>query len=173
MCPPTARADWIIYTDASSISEIIAAVAFKGTPAGFKSASEAFSAKVPSVWKHQSRCANRIYGFELLAPVAFLWTWRRGLAGKKVIIFIDNNAALSALIRGDSVSGIAAALVAAFWFIAHEANICIWLARVSSKLNVAGLPTRYRKILSQNKPTLKFKNLFQLLPASLRWRVVV
>ena len=172
MCPPTARADWIIYTDASSISEIIAAVAFKGTPAGFKSASEAFSAKVPSVWKHQSRCANRIYGFELLAPVASLWTWRKELAGKKVIIFIDNNAALSALIRGDSVSGISAALVATFWFIAQEANIWTWLARVRSKLNIADLPTRYQKILTQNKPALNFKNLFNLLSDSLRWRVI-
>ena len=80
--PPTSRADWVVYTDASSISEIIAVVAFEGTPTGYRSVSEAFSARAPSVWKRQFRYTRIIYGFELLAPVAFLWTWRTKLAGK-------------------------------------------------------------------------------------------
>ena len=110
--PPSIRAAWIIYTDAASLAEIISAVAFKGAPSGFRSVSAAFTSTVPTVWKSQFRLTNIIFGFELLSPAAFPWTWRRELAGKRVTISIDNSAALPALIRGDSVSGVAEALVA-------------------------------------------------------------
>ena len=124
------------------------------------------------MWKRRFRFTNSILGFELLAPVDYLWTWRKEIAGKRVIIFIDNSAALSSLIRGDSVSGIAAALAATFWLIAQEANICIWLARGRPKLDIADIPTRYAAANCQKIPDLKFKNLFHILPSSLRWRVV-
>ena len=94
------------------------------------------------------------------------------LSWKRVIIFIDNSAAVAALVRGDSISGIDASLVAVFWRIAREANICIWIDRVLSRLNIPDLPTRRAKIACHGREALSFKNLIHLLPASLSWRVV-
>ena len=164
---PSTRAYWIVYTDASPKAEIIDDDAvFQGSTSGFRTVSEAFSATSPEVWKRQFRQTTRIFCFELLAPVAFLWAIRKALSGKRIVICIDNSAALASLIRGVSVSGIAAALVAVFWHIAHEANICIWIARVRSKLIIAHIPTRHVRIICQKKRSFSFRNLLQLLSAS-------
>ena len=106
-------------------------------------------------------------------PVDYVWTRRNELSRKRLIIFIDNSAALSALIRGDSISGIAAALVAVFWYLAQQYNICIGPARVGSNLNIADLPTRHVRIAFLGEKLSSFTNLFQLLSDILRWRIAV
>ena len=169
----SSMADWVFYTDADSLAGIIDAVDFQGTPSGFRAVSEAFASTVPEVWMRQFRYTNCIFGFGLLAPVAFLLTWMTVLAGKRVIVFIHNSAALSALIRGDSISGISTALVDVFWRISQEDNLRIWIARVRPNLNISDLTARHVRISCQKKKALSFKNLFQLLPDILRWRVVV
>ena len=167
---PNAQTDLVVYTDAATSSQIIAALSFTGGPGGHRRIIDAFASKVPDLRQQQFRDSNMIFGFELLTPVAFLWTNRLKLTGKRIIIFIDNSAALSALIRGDSTHPMAAALTAAFWHTAHKYNICVWLGRVSSKLNIADLPTRLVKVQIPHKPIKNFSTLFQLLTLCLRWK---
>ena len=145
----------------------------QGTYTGFRTVSETYASPAPGVCNRQYRKPNSIFGLELLAPVAFLYNWRKVLSGKRIIIFVDKSASLSALIRADSFPGGSAALLAVFWNIEHEANICIFLSRCRYKLNIAELPTRRVSIICRKMKSLSFKNLFRILPDSLRWRVVV
>ena len=167
---PDAQADLIVYTDAATGSQIIAAFSFAGGPGGRRRILDAFASRVPNLRQQKFRDGNMIFGFELLTPVDFLWANRNKLAGKRIILFIDNSAALSALIRGDSTHPMAAALTAAFWHTARKYNICIWLDRVSSKLNIADLPTRHAKVQLPRKPIKNFSTRFQIPALCLRWK---
>ena len=93
------------------------------------------------------------------------------LAGIRVIIFIDNSPASSSHIRGGSVYGIAAALVAVFGHMAQEFNICIWLARASPKLNISDPATRNVRITSQEKRDNNAPRLSHHMASGLRRRI--
>ena len=71
-----------------------------------------------------------------------VYRFRATLRNRAITIYTDNNAALAALINGDSSPTAAFALVAVFWFLAASYNIAIWLERVETKRNIADLPTR-------------------------------
>ena len=60
------------------------------------------------------------------------------------IFFIDNDAALSALIRGTAEDQTASLLISIFWRICTENRITPWLERVCSKNNPADDPSRGR-----------------------------
>ena len=85
---------------------------------------------------------STIFGLELIAIVLAIYHARATLRNRAVVIYTDNNAALAALINGDSSSLAAYALIAVFWFLAASFNIAIWLERVETKRNIADLPTR-------------------------------
>ena len=159
---PAAQADFTFYTDAATSSRLMAAVAIEGDQLGFEAAAEASTSSVPPLWIRQFLATNEIFGMGLLPPVAFLWTRRAQLANKRITIYIDNSAALSALIRGGSLSPIDAALVAVSWHTSRKFNISVWIARVASAKNIAD-PTRLARIASQRAPDQKFRTLIQLL----------
>ena len=77
-----------------------------------------------------------------MALVMSVYRFRATLRNRAITIYTDNNAALAALINGDSSPTAAFALVAVFWFLAASYNIAIWLERVETKRNIADLPTR-------------------------------
>ena len=56
-------------------------------------------------------------------------------------MYIDNNNALAALIRGDINAADAADMVAVFWSALVSLGIDARLGRVGSKLNIADVPT--------------------------------
>ena len=85
---------------------------------------------------------SAIFGLELSAIVLAIFRLRTIVRNCSIVIYTDNNAALAALINGDSSSGAAFALIAVFWFLAASYNIAIWLERVETKRNIADLPTR-------------------------------
>ena len=66
--------------------------------------------------------------------------------GKSLAIYVDNNCALSSLVRGTAKSEVLANLVQLFWFYAEKYNIKIWLERVHSAKNIADVPTRNKRI---------------------------
>ena len=167
---PDAQAGLIVYTDAATSSQIISAFSFAGGPGGRRRILDAFASKMPILRQQQFRDSNMIFGFEIPTLVAFLWTNRNKLAGKRIILFVGNSAALSALIRGDSTRPMADALTAALWHTSRKYNICIWLGRVSTKLNIADLPTRHAKVQLPHKPIKNFSTLFQLLTLCSRWK---
>ena len=86
-----------------------------------------------------------IYGLELYAVVASVFSLRYHLRGKTLSIYIDNNASLSALIKGDSCSIRVGRLISFLWYLSAAFDITLWLERVSSALNIADLPSMRSK----------------------------
>ncbi len=68
--------------------------------------------------------------------------WAERLRGRRVILFVDNDAAKECLIKGTTKSKASAKLVANFWCKASEAELFIWVERVASASNPADAPSR-------------------------------
>ena len=64
------------------------------------------------------------------------------LAGKRVVVFIDNTAALNTTIKGWSRRQDANAFVHQVWLVSARAGIDAQWEYVPSKLNIAGSPSR-------------------------------
>ena len=79
---------------------------------------------------------------ELLAiPVAFR-TWEGHLAGRDVVVFIDNEPAKDALIHGISSSLQSSLLVRYTRILCARAAVGAWYERVASPSNIADDPSR-------------------------------
>jgi hypothetical protein len=74
-------------------------------------------------------------------PVA-LETWRLRLANRNVLIFVDNDSAKDAMIRGDSKHPASAAFVDSARRVAAEIAAGVWYARVASPSNIADAASR-------------------------------
>jgi len=68
--------------------------------------------------------------------------WRERWRGRRIIAFVDNDAARFALIKGSTQSSASAAMVARFWSSEVDLESYIWLERVTSASNVADGPSR-------------------------------
>ena len=55
---------------------------------------------VPKFWRRRFHSKNEIMGSEMLALIAFLWANRPYIRVKRINLYIDNNAAANAIIRG-------------------------------------------------------------------------
>lgn len=144
--------DFVIYSDAATSSNRIAALLFTGGQKGDPIVLLEACSGVPKAWNEAFHKTNLIYGLELLALLGFIYMNRALLANCTVNIYIDNNNALASVIRGDSNTTIIADMVAVFWRALVALGIDVWLGRVGSKLNIADIPTR-------DKPRLPFKVL--------------
>ena len=85
---------------------------------------------------------SAIYGLELFAVSATVFTMRYRLRGCSVAIFVDNNAALCALIRGDSLSAPVSRHISFIWYLSATFAIALWCERVASALSIADAPSR-------------------------------
>ena len=86
------------------------------------------------------------FGFELSAAAGAILSLESRLPNRSVAIYLDNNAALSALICGDSAAPVAANLIALLWHIVAHRNISIWFERVTPTANIADLPSRRKPL---------------------------
>ena len=88
------------------------------------------------------RATNEIYGLEMFAMVSAIITLGEQLRGKRILLFLDNNAAAGALIKGSSRILVALAMIESFWgYLAQVAATC-WVERVASQANPADAPSR-------------------------------
>ena len=155
--------DFVIYSDAASTHVRIAAILFKGGSTGPPIIELLVKGRTPLFWIRMFHSTNLIYGLELLALLAFIYMNRFVLRNKSVNIYIDNNNALCALIRGDSNTAVIADMSACFWRLCQSFGIDVWLGRVGSKLNIADHPTREESSLPfKVVKTSDYKNLFKL-----------
>ena len=126
----------VVYSDASggggvSIGTVIVRFDAKGPRY------PSFSGHAPT-W-----CASEnIYVLEILAACmsAHHLTQLKGTG--PTIFFIDNEAAASALVRGNAENETARLLIGSFWRICIQNNITPWIERVSSANNPADEPSR-------------------------------
>ena len=68
--------------------------------------------------------------------------WGDRFRGRRVLIFVDNDAARHALIKGASPAGPSALMVDAFWTREAELEAFSWVERVPSPSNPADGPSR-------------------------------
>ena len=143
--------DWVIYSDASyeqsPLEAHMAAIFFQISQGIRIVKAELVMSSSPSAEEIAFFTSTSIiFGLELSAIVLALFQAREMLRGKAVTIYVDNNAALAALINGDSSSSAAFSLIATFWYIAASHNIALWFERVHTSNNIADLPTRGRSL---------------------------
>jgi hypothetical protein len=96
---------------------------------------------IPSLWRKGGK--THVIGLvELYAVAVALQHWRGILAGRRVLLFVDNWPVIDVLIRGSSSVGTWRDLLQCM-----EDNQCeeppfLWIARVPSKSNPADGPSR-------------------------------
>ena len=121
----------------------LAALLFRVSPTGVVSGADTLLTRTANVEDvdhfSDSSC---IFGLELATVVSTIMVRRRRMASRSVSVYIDNNAAICALVAGDSSSSVAARLVGLEWCIDAVYNITLWFDRVSSAANIADFPTR-------------------------------
>ena len=100
---------------------------------------------------------------ELAAIALAIFHARTRLQGTAVTIYTDNNAALAALINGDSSSAAASILIATLWFIAAAHDIALWFERVETSRNIADLPTRNKPLPFAIRETGSFPDLSEVV----------
>ena len=163
--------DYVLFTDASYEPEplvsMMASILFRGPPGALEGGRGGCPKLLPvvAVYTRNATAADIahfnetsvIYGLELYAVVASVFSLRYQLQGKTLSIYIDNNAALSALIKGDSCSIRVGRLISFLWYLSAAFDITLWFERVSSALNIADLPSRGVKLPSPLQESQKFE----------------
>ena len=85
---------------------------------------------------------NEIYGLEMFAMVSAVITLGDQLRGKRIMLFLDNNAASGALIKGSSRVLVVLATIESFWGCMARLSASCWVERVAPGANPAGAPSR-------------------------------
>ena len=104
-----------------------------------------FGARVPDVVRdHWQRAGKQqvISQAEILPVLIAKWTWRRQLADRPAIFFIDNDGARHNLVRGASVAEDSAHMVMRSWLEDAETGTLSWYDRVPSASNISDGPSR-------------------------------
>ena len=143
--PP--QTDLIIYTDAATTAQIIAAVLID--PRSFRTTmttSAVISAKVGPHWKKLFSKTAEIYGLEMLAIFAILFDPLSDLSGLNIVFFVDNNNSLEALVSNAPGPPVIAAMTQLIWYRIAELNAAVWFERVPSTKNIADLPTKRKEM---------------------------
>ena len=83
-----------------------------------------------------------IFGLELLAVTMAIYQFRQRFTSKSIIVYVDNNAVLGALVKGQTQKNPAHSFITGMWMVATTLSMTIWFERVPSGTNVDDLPTR-------------------------------
>ena len=86
--------------------------------------------------------SNKIPIFDLFATIATVFQRRGRVWGRRVNLFVDNEAACAAAATGVSRSKAALMLVFSLWAIAAQYDSALWTERVPTQVNPADIPSR-------------------------------
>ncbi|CAK0909372.1 unnamed protein product [Prorocentrum cordatum] len=100
------------------------------------------SPQLVEAWRRENGLTKVIHQAELLPIAVALATWRAAVRGRRVIVFVDNDAARAAMVNGHSGTPASARLVGTAWALAQEQCAYLWFDRVPSPSNVADGPSR-------------------------------
>ena len=156
--PNTDRTDRIVYTDAAGKSRIVAAVIIG--PTNFKHTKYLRSVthiRTGMRWAKTCADTSYIYGLEMLAILATLMERGDDIRNQSVTFYIDNNNALSAILKNSAKPLAIRAMTGLIWHRIQELNITPRFERVPSKRNIADLPTRHVKIKYKALKREKFR----------------
>ena len=93
-------------------------------------------------WKKMNAKTRVIHQAELLPILVAMVTWQEVMAGRRIIVFVDNDAARSAVIKGSTASPASAKIVTAIWEMAVRSEMQLWIDRVPTSSNIADGPSR-------------------------------
>ena len=85
---------------------------------------------------------TQIFIGELIGALSALHSVREALFGHRVIHFVDNQGALSALIGGFSTDPDTSAIACMYQLIAASCSVRVWFEYVESEANIADGPSR-------------------------------
>ena len=125
---------------------------------------------VSSSWHYNSRpfppcgCTlpprGGIYEWELLSALLGLCLAANYAKHAPLILFVDNQSAMSALISGTGKSDIATQICAAFWSFSSSGGLNVRAEYAPSKLNIADSPSRaFHAPRGDNEITNSFGNI--------------
>ena len=133
-----------VYTDASDVpgrapQRVVGAVLFDPLDNSLLYTSWAVTDALVATWVPKKSLMGQLE--VLAAPFAFsTWTYR--LAGRSIILWIDNDAAAASLVKGYSPKSDSSILVGEFWLLAASIRAHVYIDRVESKSNIADGPSR-------------------------------
>jgi len=93
-------------------------------------------------WKSTGGKTRCIHQAELLPAAIAAEEWAPSHPSRKVILFVDNEAARASLIKGISSSEPSSEIIGHFWETVATHDWHVWLERVPSKSNAADAPSR-------------------------------
>ena len=161
--PMTSTPQRIIFTDEATSTLIAAIIIFYPSSCAVVPVAEACRVMTAG----QGMCdlfieTNLIYGLEMLANVQTAADPDLDLDGQCVTFYIDDNNAISALIKGGSGTVIISVLSRIFWEICGRSGIMPWLERAPSPVNIADIPARFGELPFRSKSTAKFSHRNEL-----------
>ena len=134
----------IIYTDGACEEDVVTIGGVIFPPGG--SRPEQFGLRVPervwSLWKRKPDQKQVIGQAEIMPVIVAKLTWSKYLQGRRVIIFIDNEAARIGLVRSYSPSLPSLRIISASIECDLKLNCMSWYARVPTCANCADAPSR-------------------------------
>ena len=137
-----AAPDYVVFTDAEGNGGI-GAIAY---PTAHNKTDEKIiytRGRVPRQWTRVlAGRKTQINAYEQAAVLVALGTFANTLAGKRVVFFIDSNAALGTIVKGHSRRGDFNLYAGTIWHILALNNITPYFLRVPSKKNPADAPSR-------------------------------
>ena len=106
----------------------------------------AFGRDVPRsvvrAWQEDGKRTQVIGQAEIFPALLAKVQWRHRLQGRKVIHFVDNEAAREALVKGRSPSGPSNLLLEEYWAMEAQVRSMTWFERVPSPANPSDGPSR-------------------------------
>eukprot|EP00971_Amphidinium_carterae_P351314 6492048-Amphidinium_carterae.1 len=136
---------WVLFTD-GALDQNTASIGAVLLDTGINHA-RWFKSLVPEEFKEvwlESGIVDAICQIELLAIVTAWSTWGRVMRSSKCIAFVDNNAALDALIKNRSRSTSMRRLLCSLADLDAQFHIMAWFERVPSFSNCADGPSRLK-----------------------------
>ena len=135
---PRREIDLLIHTDASLVG--LGVAVFDGSVCFRR-----FYSERPRDLSDASSVTSRIYVLELYAALLGALVLKSIVSqsrGLNVVVGIDNNAALVALLKGHGSCPLASRIVGHFWSAFSESKSLVWVDRVRSSANKADMPSR-------------------------------
>ena len=105
---------------------------------------------------------TQIFPYEVVASVVALAKWKRALAGRRVVCFVDNIAARGSLASGRSSQPDVNGIIGFAWRLSLEFRIALYFVWVPSALNVADGPSRGDSMVGMHR-----------MPLHIRWESIV
>jgi len=138
-----ARPPALIFTDGAEEGVVsVGGIMFDGMLQGSEYFGGVVVDLIVAAWLKDGGRKRAIHQAEVYPALIAVELWAERLRGRRVILFVDNEAAKEAIIKGTSSSRASAKLVTNFWRRAAEAELYLWVERVPSAANPADAPSR-------------------------------